>query len=212
MIGGGGFDNYVVDNAADVVTEGIDEGFDQVQAGIDYRLAAGTEIEVLYATTDGTDPVSLTGNEFDNVVVGNDGDNVIAGGGGQDTLYGHAGSDRFVWTSTDETVLAGQDADVIMDFSRADGDVIDVSQIDADAGGGTANDAFTFVGVVDVSAGASFTAPGQIGYFTADTDGDGAADQTYILLNTETDAGIDYQDATIRIAGAHTVDASWFAL
>jgi hypothetical protein len=26
------------------------------------------------------------------------------------------------------------------------------------------------------------------------------------------DAGIDYQDATIRVARAHTVDASWFVL
>jgi hypothetical protein len=35
---------------------------------------------------------------------------------------------------------------------------------------------------------------------------------TYILLNTEVDAGVDYQDATIRLAGAFTVDASWFVL
>jgi hypothetical protein len=29
---------------------------------------------------------------------------------------------------------------------------------------------------------------------------------------TEVDAGIDYQDATIRVAGVHNVDASWFML
>jgi hypothetical protein len=69
--------------------------------------------------------------------------------------------------------------------------------------GGTANDEFTFVGIVDVTQGGSFTAPGQIGYFTSATD-------TFILLNTEVDAGVDYQDATIRVAGVHTVDASWF--
>jgi hypothetical protein len=44
-----------------------------------------------------------------------------------------------------------------------------------------------------------------MGYFTTATD-------TYILLNTEVDAGVDYQDATIRVAGVHTVDASWFVL
>jgi hypothetical protein len=71
--------------------------------------------------------------------------------------------------------------------------------------GGTAYDPFTFVGVVDVTQGGSFAGVGQIGYFTTTTD-------TYILLNTEVDAGIDYQDATIRVAGVHTVDASWFVL
>jgi hypothetical protein len=34
-------------------------------------------------------------------------------------------------------------------------------------------------------------------------------DTTYILLNTDADA---IQEATIRLNGAHTVDASWFAL
>jgi hypothetical protein len=61
------------------------------------------------------------------------------------------------------------------------------------------------VGVIDVTQGGSFTAPGQIGYFTTGTD-------TYILLNTEVDAGIDYQDATIHLVGGHLVDSSWFVL
>jgi hypothetical protein len=102
-------------------------------------------------------------------------------------------------------MLAGQEADIVTDFNRASGDLLDFHQIDANATGGTVNDAFTFVGVVDVTHGGSFTAPGQIGYFTTGTD-------TYILLNTEVDAGIDYQDATIRVAGVHSVDASWFVL
>jgi hypothetical protein len=92
-----------------------------------------------------------------------------------------------------------------MDFNRASGDLLDFSLIDANATGGTDNDAFTFVGVVDVTQGGSFTAPGQIGYFTTGTD-------TYILLNTEVDAGIDYQDATIHLVGGHLVDSSWFLL
>jgi hypothetical protein len=120
-------------------------------------------------------------------------------------MSGFGGGDVFVWTSTNETRLAGQEADVVTDFNRAGGDLLAFNAIDANATGGTANDTFTFVGIVDVTQGGSFTAPGQIGYFTTSTD-------TYILLNTEVDAGIDYQDATIRVAGAHTVDASWFVL
>jgi serralysin len=221
MIGGGGYDTYIVDDAADVVTEaigeGFSEGFDLVETSVDYALAAGSEVEVLYADPAGTTAIALVGNEFDNVIVGHDGQNTLGGGLGRDTLIGHGdldimtgndNGDTFVWTSTDETGVAGQEADVVMDFNRADGDLLDVSQIDADATDG----AFEFVGIVDVTAGGSFTAPGQIGYFTADTDGNGVADQTYILLNTEVDAGIDYQDATIHLVGGQTVDASWFVL
>jgi hypothetical protein len=89
---------------------------------------------------------------------------------------------------------------------RAEGDLLEFYQIDANAtNGAQINDAFTFVGVVGSFAAPWVTSPGQIGYFTTATD-------TYILLNTEVDAGIDYQDATIRVAGVHNVDASWFVL
>ena len=67
------------------------------------------------------------------------------------------------------------------------------------------NQDFTFVGVVDFST-RFFTGAGQIGYFTTATD-------TFILLNTRVDAGpVDFEEATIRIAGVHAVDAGWFVL
>jgi Ca2+-binding RTX toxin-like protein len=221
LVGHRGDDTYIVDTSADEVIEAIGQGYDRVQTGATYVLAAGSEVEVL-ETTDaaGTTALDLVGNEFDNTIIGNDGTNTIVGspdsdGGGYDgldTMTGNGGSDTFVWTSTAETTLAGQDADIVMDFNRAEGDLLAFNQIDADATGGTADDAFTFVGIVDVTAGDSFTGVGQIGYFTADTNGDSVNDMTYILLNTEMDAGVDYQDATIRLAGAFTVDASWFVL
>jgi Ca2+-binding RTX toxin-like protein len=212
----GGIDGdwYYVDSSADVVTEAAGEGYDTVYTTTTYVLAAGSEVEVLYANDPTfTAAIDLVGNEFNNALLGNNGQNTIVGspgndGGGYDGLdvmTGYAGADRFVWTSTNETTLAGQEADVVTDFTRVDGDLLDFSQIDANAMGGTANDEFTFVGIVDVTQGGSFTAPGQIGYFTSATD-------TFILLNTEVDAGIDFQDATIRVAGVHTVDDSWFVL
>jgi Ca2+-binding RTX toxin-like protein len=209
MLGGSGDDTYLVDDAADVVTEysEIGEGtLDKVQTSATYALGAGSEVEVLETTFQaGTTALDLVGNEFDNTINGNDGVNTIVGGLGLDVMTGAGGGDVFVWTSTGETSLAGQEADVVMDFNRAGGDLLAFNPIDANATGGTNDDAFTFVGVVDVNAGGSFTAPGQIGYFTTATD-------TYILLNTEADAGVDYQDATIRVAGVHMVDASWFVL
>jgi hypothetical protein len=86
-------------------------------------------------------------------------------------------------------------ADVVTDFNRAGGDLLAFNPIDANLTVG-GNQAFTFIGT------AAFTAPGQINYFTTATD-------TYILLNTDADAS---QDATIRVFGVHTVDASWFVL
>lgn len=66
-----------------------------------------------------------------------------------------------------------------MDFSRAQGDRINLQQIDANAVGGAANDAFSFIG-----AGAFTCVAGQlravvVGNETrvsGDTNGDGVAD------------------------------------
>src|SRR5262249_34798712 len=74
MRGGDGWDIFFVDDVADEVTEAIGEGFDMVQTSVSYSLAAGSEVEVLYAdpaTT--TAAINLTGNEFDNFLTGNDG-------------------------------------------------------------------------------------------------------------------------------------------
>ena len=50
MVGGEGWDIFIVDDAGDVVTEYAGEGLlDMVQTGVSYNLAAGSEVEVLYA-------------------------------------------------------------------------------------------------------------------------------------------------------------------
>jgi len=194
MLGGEGDDIFIVDDAGDVVTETIGEGFDMVQTSVNYGLAAGSEVEVLYAdpaTT--TAAINLTGNEFDNIVVGNDGINVIVGGLGVDTLRGNAGGDVFLWSSVDEIGL--NNPDIVADFNKAEGDFLHFTNIDADetvAG----NQDFTFIGT------AAFTAPGQINWFTNGTD-------TFIQLNTNADPTV---DGIIQVNGVPTVDASWFSL
>jgi Ca2+-binding RTX toxin-like protein len=130
---------------------------------------------------------------------------VLKGGGGMDALTSSAGADTFVWTSTTETLQAGDQADVITDFNRAEGDRIDVSFIDADGNAANGNQAFTFVGVVNFSTN-FFTGPGQIAYFNTGTD-------TYILLNTQVGPGpTDFEEATIHLTGSFVIDASWFIL
>jgi Ca2+-binding RTX toxin-like protein len=208
MLGGEGGDIFIVDDAGDAVTEHAGEGFDMVQTSVTYSLAAGSEVEVLYAdpaTT--TAAINLTGNEFDNFLTGNAGQNTIVGGLGIDTLRGNGGGDVFVWASTAETLQAGNAADVVMDFNRLEGDLLALNPIDADGNAANGDQAFAFVGTVDF-ASSFFTGAGQIGYFTTATD-------TYIFLNTVVNPGadgIDYEEATIRLAGVHSPDASWFAL
>src|SRR5262245_17059216 len=206
MIGGAGNDRYIVYNTSQVVVEAAGEGVNDavVVHNTTYVLAAGSEIEALRTDSPvGTVALDLVGNEFNNRITGNNGQNTIVGspdndGGGfdgQDVMTGNGGGDTFVWTSTAESRLAGNEADVITDFNRLEGDLIAVNPIDADvtvAG----NQAFTFVGT------GPFTAPGQISFFTTATD-------TFILFNTDGDAT---QEMTLRLQGVHAVDASFFVL
>jgi Ca2+-binding RTX toxin-like protein len=103
---------------------------------------------------------------------GGDGNDIIDGGKQGDTLYGDDGNDVFRYTSTDDS------GDYIQDFSRdtdaGNRDKIDVSAIDAIAGGD--DDAFSFIG------NNPFTAAGQLRYNPGDglvegnTDGVGGAE------------------------------------
>ena len=197
MRGGPGQDTYFVDNIDDTVIEyAEDDDWDFVFTETTYVLTAGSHIETLSGFNSSTAALDLVGNEFDNYLTGTDGMNNLVGGLGKDFLTGQGGSDNFTWTSTAETSVAGEAADVVFEFQPGV-DRLVVSPIDADD---TifGNQAFSFVGMM---LPGSFTAPGQIAYFTADTDGDGADDQTYILLNTDSDA---FQEATIHLQGAFT--------
>jgi hypothetical protein len=189
MWGGDGGDIFIVDDAGDVVTEAIGEGFDWLQTTVSYSLAAGCEVEVLYAdpaTT--TAAINLTGNEFDNFLTGNDGINVLVGGLGIDTLRGSGGADGFLWSSTDEVGLASPD--IVADYSSAQGDVLHFTNIDADE---TQPDDQDF----DFISTAAFTAPGQINWFSNGTD-------TFLQLNTDADAAA---DGMIQLSGVLSGDS-----
>lgn len=126
MAGGVGNDRYCVDNVGDTVNEASGEGSDTVVASVDYRLTAGSEIEMLRAA-DGSIGLQLTGNEFANTILGGGGDDTIAGGEGADHLVGGLGADTFRFLGvTDSTSSA---TDVIMDFDAAGGDKIDLTGV-----------------------------------------------------------------------------------
>ncbi|MEA3015102.1 MAG: hypothetical protein QOD42_3647 [Sphingomonadales bacterium] len=113
LVGFAGNDFYRVEGTNDRVLESAGGGFDWVYAGFSYRLAAGSEVEVL-ATLEPTltDPLSLTGNEFANEIYGNDGANFLDGKVGDDLLIGRAGADIFAFTVSAD----GGNVDTIGDF------------------------------------------------------------------------------------------------
>lgn len=67
----------------------------------------------------------LRGDDQDNVIGAGRGDDVIYGDAGADSLIGREGADRFVF----EDVVAFDAVDTIRDFSVAEGDMLDISDI-----------------------------------------------------------------------------------
>lgn len=100
LMGGPGNDVYVIDSPGDTVVEIANEGTDTVYSPFTFTLHA--HIEQLVLT--GTANIDGIGNDASNSIIGNDGDNVLVGGGGVDTLRGGRGNDRYVITSTRDTV------------------------------------------------------------------------------------------------------------
>ena len=92
MIGGDDWDEYVVDNVNDVVTESVGQGTDLVKSSAaSYTLSANVENLLLV----GSAAINGTGNGLDNTLTGNAGNNILDGGAGADTMIGGNGDDIF---------------------------------------------------------------------------------------------------------------------
>jgi Ca2+-binding RTX toxin-like protein len=119
LAGGLGTDFYRIEDAGDVIIEGVGGGFDAAYIGLalsGYTLNAGAEVELLSAI----DPTStaafdLNGNEFGQTLIGTAGANTLIGGGGIDVLAGGAGNDVYRVEESGDVVLeyAGEGADAV---------------------------------------------------------------------------------------------------
>jgi Ca2+-binding RTX toxin-like protein len=108
LSGGAGNDFFRVEQAGDIVLEGIGGGSDQVYAVVSYTLGAGSEVELL-ASIDpaSTAAMDLTGNEFAQTIIGNAGANTLIGGGGNDIMAGGLGNDFYRIEDAGDIILEG---------------------------------------------------------------------------------------------------------
>ncbi|UVM75064.1 M10 family metallopeptidase [Pseudomonas alvandae] len=202
LIGGTGNDTYVVDNLKDVISETSTSAseIDSVRSSVSWTL--GSNLENLTLT--GVAAINGSGNALDNVLIGNAAANVLNGGAGNDrldggagndtliggvgtdTLTGGVGADRFVFSSLSELGKDGT-GDVILDFSRLQGDKIDLSKLDANALTPLFNK-FSFVDAGD------FTGAGQLRFVD------------HVLYgNVNDDLGADFE---IQLVGVNTFNAN----
>ncbi|MCB2048293.1 MAG: M10 family metallopeptidase [Novosphingobium sp.] len=124
------------------------------------------------------DPIAPVKDDlFDDTLLGGNGNDLLVGGAGRDWLSGGRGADTFQFAGGDFAGASVDLADVISDFNADEGDILDLSAIDALAGG--KDDAFRFLGSAEFSGlGAELRTTIVNGYFLlqGDTTGDGIAD------------------------------------
>ncbi len=171
-------------------------------AGTTLRGTAGAD-----TLTGGAGNDSLLGEGGNDRLQGSAGDDTLSGGAGYDALMGGDGSDRLAGGADADVLIGGAGADAfvfrsaadgndrIQDFSRAGGDKIDLSAIDADATA-AGNQAFLFA---DGLAFVSY----QPGTVTTHRGSDGT-----IRVDADTGAGV----LSFRVQGAASLGADDFLL
>ena len=183
LIGGAGNDDLDGGEGSDVLRGG--DGNDTLAGGNgNDNLGGGYGDDGLFGgagddlIVGGNGADILRGGTGDDRLFGGYGADNLAGGAGTDRLSGGGGSDVFVFGSAGDLGVSLALADVITDFSRSAGDLINLAAVDADTTT-SGNQGFAFIG------DAAFTGTaGELRYVQSngqtviemDRNGDGAAD------------------------------------
>lgn len=119
MVGGDGNDTYYISNGNELIIEDIGKGFDSVviqslsNPSLGYTLLPGAEIEsIILEDTLGS--ISVTGNDYYNIIDGNVGNNTIDGKGGNDVIYGFGGNDKLIGGLGDNNLNGGEGFDTLI--------------------------------------------------------------------------------------------------
>jgi Ca2+-binding RTX toxin-like protein len=178
LAGGSGNDTYVVDNAADIITENANEGTDTVQISLTF-----------YQLGDNVENLTFTGTVGLNVGFGNGVDNVLMGSAGSDSLVGNFGNDTFVGGDGDDYLYidhldTGYDAIFVQDNT---GTTLDIAAANAEW-------VYAWIGNDTLDASGSSVGVSMVGEAGADQlIGSAHADYIYIdNFDTLIDAGDGY--------------------
>jgi Ca2+-binding RTX toxin-like protein len=180
-------------------TESASDTFEMVIGGGNPDPGNGGDIfgtfgaDNLFGTTASERIFGLLGRDDIHAGAGND---QLWGGSAADNLWGEAGADTFAFDFARESRYKTAKFDVIMDFSEAEGDRIDLSMIDANSLK-FGNQTFIFEG-----SGDGWSRRGQLDYNYSNGD-------THIFANIDRDKNPDFY---IRIEGIVNIDASDFIL
>jgi Ca2+-binding RTX toxin-like protein len=140
-------------------------------------LHGGDGKDVLYGGGGGD---QLWGDSGADTLYGQGGNDTLYGGAEADRFYGGVGGDTFIFQSVSESSASAKDR--IFDFNAGEGDVIDLSAIDANTAL-NGNQAFTMVSAWTGVAGEArmvYSASSDCTTLMLDTNGDKAAD--FILI------------------------------
>jgi Ca2+-binding RTX toxin-like protein len=180
-----GANHYGVGNSLDNVITGSFEADTLDGQGGNDTLEGGLGNDRLYGKA-GTD-----------LLFGGAGQDYLNGEAGTDTLTGGANADEFYWWSTEQMGTTRALMDVITDFNAAEGDIINLSSVDANVYA-AGDQAFRFIGQAAFTTGV----PGEINYVHANGN-------TIIQLQTGESPDV---EGGIILQGIHTPQASWFVL
>jgi len=165
-------------------------GNDTLRGGVDNdKFNGGDGIDKLFGGN-GNDTFngdvgndSLQGDVGNDILNGGIGIDTLYGGLGKDTLTGGADKDTFVFKSIKDSTVASSGRDLIKDFSRAQGDKIDLKAIDASTKAG-GDQAFKFIGpdgFHKVAGELNYVKKSGDTLISGDINGDGTADFTLVL-------------------------------
>jgi Ca2+-binding RTX toxin-like protein len=136
---------------------------------------------------------TLLGGIGNDSLRGADGADTLVGGTGLDSLQGGTGADRFIF-SAGETGVTASTADKLLDFSKTDGDLIDLSAFDA-VTATSGDEAFAFVGSAAFSKTAGelrVTGSGTSWQVSGDVNGDGVADFLILVTSAAAPGAADF--------------------
>jgi Ca2+-binding RTX toxin-like protein len=125
MNGGAGNDIYIVDNAADVVTELAGGGTDRIQSSISLSLNVSGRFDVENLTLTGSSAINGFDNALSNVLTGNNAVNTLTARAGNDTLFGLGGDDFLSGGTGSDSLNGGTGADAMSGEAGNDNYVVD---------------------------------------------------------------------------------------